>query len=178
LLHAPGGGRCAPRPLACGRRRAPGPDDARRGLVRDDDELLYERLAISVARHHSPLPRVHEALIPNVDQLYPLLLSPVFGAGPVAQSVQHAHFLNAFLVASACIPAYLLVRGVTGRALPAWLAAAASLCVPWLVLSSFLLTEVVAYPAFLWSVCAMLVALERPSWRHDVLALAGISLAV
>jgi len=142
------------------------------------DELLYERLAISVARHHSPLPRVHEALIPNVDQLYPLLLSPVFGAGPVAQSVQHAHFLNAFLVASACIPAYLLVRGVTGRALPAWLAAAASLCVPWLVLSSFLLTEVVAYPAFLWSVCAMLVALERPSWRHDVLALAGIGLAV
>ena len=58
------------------------------------DELLYERLAISVARHHSPLPRVHDVLIPNVDQLYPLLLSPVFGAGPVAQSVQHARFFS------------------------------------------------------------------------------------
>jgi dolichyl-phosphate-mannose-protein mannosyltransferase len=142
------------------------------------DELLYERLALSVARHHSPLPRVHEALIPNVDQLYPLLLSPVFGDAPVWQSLRNAHFLNAFLVTSACIPAYLLVRRVTGRALPAWLAAAASLCVPWLVLSSFLLTEVVAYPAFLWAVYAMLVAIERPSWRHDVLALAGIGLAV
>jgi hypothetical protein len=142
------------------------------------DELLYERLAISVARHHSPLPRVHEVLIPNVDQLYPLLVSPVFGSGPVSQSLRDAHFLNAFLITSACIPAYLLVRRVTGRALPAWLAAATSLCVPWLVLSSFLLTEVVAYPAFLWAVYAMLVALERPSWRNDVLALAGIGLAV
>lgn len=142
------------------------------------DELLYERLAISVARRHSPLPRVHEALIPNVDQLYPLLVSPVFGAGPVSQSLRNAHFLNAFLITSACIPAYLLVRRVSGRALPAWIAAATTLCVPWLVLSSFLLTEVVAYPAFLWAVYGMLAALERQSWRHDVLALAGIGLAV
>src|SRR5437762_13130129 len=68
------------------------------------DELLYERLAISVARGHSPLPRVHAALVPNVDQLYPLLLAPVFGDGLVPDSVHAAHLLNAFVVCSACIP--------------------------------------------------------------------------
>jgi hypothetical protein len=45
------------------------------------DELLYERLAISIAQLQSPLPRVHGDLIPNVSQLYPLLLAPVFRHG-------------------------------------------------------------------------------------------------
>jgi len=35
------------------------------------DELLYERLAISIARGHSPLPRVHGALVPNVPHIRP-----------------------------------------------------------------------------------------------------------
>ena len=42
------------------------------------DELLYERLAISVGHSGSLLPRVHGDLIANVNQLYPLLLAPVF----------------------------------------------------------------------------------------------------
>jgi hypothetical protein len=142
------------------------------------DELLYERLAISVARGRSPLPRVHGALIPNVDQLYPLLLSPVFGAGLVPHSLREAHLLNAFLACSACIPAFLLTRRAGGRSLAAWFVAVATLLVPWLVLSSFLLTEVVAYPAFLWAVYAMLASVDRPTPRNDVLALCGIALAV
>jgi hypothetical protein len=142
------------------------------------DELLYERLAISVARSHSPLPRVHGTLIPNVDQLYPVLVAPAFGSGLVPGSLHAAHFLNAFLVCSACIPAFLLARRAAGRALPAWFVAVATLVVPWGVLSSFLLTEVAAYPAFLWAAFAMLGAIERPSPRRDALALAGIGLAV
>ena len=35
------------------------------------DELLYERLAISIAHGHSPFPHVHQAAIANVNQLYP-----------------------------------------------------------------------------------------------------------
>src|SRR5438093_8283712 len=69
------------------------------------DELLYERLAISVARGHSPLPRVHATLVPNVNQLYPLLIAPVFGEQLVPQSLHAAHLLNAFVISSACIPA-------------------------------------------------------------------------
>ena len=36
------------------------------------DELLYERLALSIARTHSPLPRVHTEAVSNINQLYPL----------------------------------------------------------------------------------------------------------
>ena len=42
------------------------------------DELLYERLAISIANLGSPLPHIHGELIANVNQLYPLLLAPLF----------------------------------------------------------------------------------------------------
>src|SRR5262245_27775545 len=42
------------------------------------DELLYERLAISVSQLHSPLPHVHGELIPNASQLYPLLIARAF----------------------------------------------------------------------------------------------------
>ena len=36
---------------------------------------------------------------------------------------------------------------------------------PWVVLSSFLLTEVVAYPAFCWALLALTHAVARKSWR-------------
>jgi hypothetical protein len=142
------------------------------------DELLYERLAISIARGQSPLPRVHDALVPSVDQLYPLLIAPFFGDRLVPSALHGAHFLNAFVISSACIPAYLLARRVAVRGPAAWLVAVASLCVPWLVLSSFLLTEVAAYPAFLWAVYALQAASDAPSRRNDMLALLGIAVAV
>jgi hypothetical protein len=53
-----------------------------------------------------------------------------------------------------------------------------SVCVPWIVLASFMLTEVVALPAFLWAVLAIHRAVVRPSPRADLLALAAIALAV
>ena len=40
------------------------------------DELLYERLAISIANTHSPLPQVHGEAVSNINQLYPLLIAP------------------------------------------------------------------------------------------------------
>jgi hypothetical protein len=142
------------------------------------DELLYERLAISVAQDGSPLPRVHGTLIPNVDQLYPLLIAPVFAGRLVPGALHDAHLVNAFVISSACIPAFLIGRRASGRSWPAWFVAVASLCVPWLVLSSFLLTEVAAYPAFLWALYALQVAADAPSRRHDLFALLGIALAV
>ena len=51
------------------------------------------------------------------------------------------------------------------------------MCVPWIVFSSFLLTEVAAYPAFLWAVLALQNATVSPRVRNDVLALLGIALA-
>jgi hypothetical protein len=141
------------------------------------DELLYERLAISIAHLHTPLPRIHGELIPNVSQLYPLLIAPVFGHGLVPTSLHDAHVLNAYVMSSAAIPGFLLARSVTGRRALSYLVALLSVCVPWMVFSSFLLTEVAAYPAFLWAVLALQHATVTPRIRNDVLALAGIALA-
>ena len=118
------------------------------------NELLYERRAISVVRDSSPLPRLHGELIPSFDQLYPLLVAPAFRHGTVAHDLGDAHVLNAWIMSSACIPAFLLARRVT----PLWaayVAAVAAVCIPWILYASFLLTEVAAYPAFLWALLAM-----------------------
>ena len=54
------------------------------------DELLYERLALSVDRLHSPIPHVHGEVIANLNQLYPLVLAPVFANGTVADGLHRA----------------------------------------------------------------------------------------
>jgi hypothetical protein len=140
------------------------------------NELLYERRAISVVRDSSPLPRLHGELIPSFDQLYPLLVAPAFRHGTVAHDLADAHVLNAWIMSSACIPAFLLAR----RVLPLWaayVAAVAAVCVPWILYASFLLTEVAAYPVFLWALLAMHGATSTPSQRRDLLALVAIALA-
>jgi hypothetical protein len=142
------------------------------------DELLYERLAIGVDRLHSPLPHVHGELIPQVSQLYPLLLSTVYWHGLVPSSLRDAHVLDAFVMSSACIPAFLVARRVSGQRSAGYLAALLTVCVPWMVYSSLLLSEVAAYPAFLWCLLGLQRAIATPSRRSDVLALAGLALAI
>ena len=142
------------------------------------DELYYERLAVSVAQTGSLLPRLHGELVPNVNQLYPVLISPLYGDGNVPASLAGAHRLNAFLITSAAIPVYLLARRIgLGRLLSLW-AGALSVAVPWVALASFLLTEVVAYPAFCWALLALTHAVARKTWRTDLLALVVIGVAV
>jgi hypothetical protein len=142
------------------------------------DELLYERLAMSIARSGSPLPRVHGELISNVNQLYPLLLAPVYRHNLVPAALHDAHILNAFVMSSASIPAFLLARRVTQSRRLAYAVAIFAVCVPWVVLSSFLLTEVVAYPVFLWTVLALQRAAVSPRPRNDLLVLVALSLAI
>jgi hypothetical protein len=137
------------------------------------DELLYERLAIS----GSLLPRLRGELVPSLDHLYPLLLSVPFRAGSIARSLEQAHVLNAWVFASACIPAFLLARRVTGRDWAAYLVAFLSVCTPWAIFASFLLTEVVALPVFLWAMLAMQRAAVAPSAGNDVIALLALALA-
>jgi hypothetical protein len=142
------------------------------------DELYYERLAIAVAQTGSLLPRIHGEVVWNVNQLYPVLLSTVYGNGNVPASFEDAHRLNAFVIATTAVPVYLLARRVgVGTAL-AVAAGALAVAVPWIVLASFLLTEVVAYPAACWAVLAIVHAVERRSWRWDAVALLAIAVAV
>jgi hypothetical protein len=142
------------------------------------DELLYERLAINIYRLGSLLPHVHHQVVPNLNQLYPVLLAVPFRNDSVRQSLHDAHVLNAFVMTSASVPAYLLARRVTGTRWAPWIVAILSVTLPWIALSSFLLTEVVAYPIFLWAMLLCHQALVRPSARNDALALAGLGLAI
>jgi hypothetical protein len=142
------------------------------------DELLYERLAISIGQLHSPLPHVHGELIANVNQLYPLLLAPLFAGDLVPDGLHDAHVLNAFVMSSAAIPAFLLARRVTNGSRLAYVAAALTVCLPWIVLASFLMTEAVAYPAFLWAILALHNAAIAPRARNDGLLLIAVGVAI
>ena len=142
------------------------------------DELYYERLAVSVAQTGSLLPRLHGEVISNVNQLYPVLISTVYGDGNVPASFESAHRLNAFVIATAAIPVFLLARRIgLGFLVSLWVGALA-VAVPWIVLSSFLITEVVAYPAFCLALLALTHAVAQKSWPTDLLALAAIGVAV
>jgi hypothetical protein len=141
------------------------------------DELLYERLALSIAQTGSPVPSLHGEHVDVYAQLYPLLIAPVFALVPMPSAVIVAHGWNGILFASASIPAYLLAR----RLVPAWMSVAtaiASVALPWSVISGFLMTEAAAYPAFVWAVFAIHRAVAAPTPRRELLAVGTIVAAV
>jgi hypothetical protein len=141
------------------------------------DELQVVRLAESIAERLLPVPVIHGVYYGALSQLYPLLLAPLFGllSPPAAQTAAHA--LNAVLLPSAAWPAYLLARSVTESRSASLAAAALTAFTPWLVLTATLLTENVAYPAFVWAMYLCHRALAKPSVGGDALALAGLALA-
>jgi hypothetical protein len=141
------------------------------------DELQVARLAISIAQGGSPIPEIRGEHYGANSQLYPLLLAPFYGLLSAPHAAAAAHLLNALLLASVAVPAFLLARSVTGRAGAGYAAAVMTAVTPWLILSSTLLTENAAYAAFTWSVLFCQQALARPSPRRDALALAGLGLA-
>ena len=141
------------------------------------DELQTLRLAVSVAGTGSPVPRIHGEYYGSLGQLYPLLISPFFAFLSVPAAVTAAHGLNALLLASAGVPAYLLGRDVAGSRAAGWVAAALTVFVPWLVLSTTLLTENAGYPAFAWATWLCYRAVVTPSMGRDAAAMAGCALA-
>ena len=141
------------------------------------DELQVVRLAESIAGRLSPVPHIHGAYYGALSQLYPLLLAPFFGtlSAPAAETAAHA--LNVVLLPSAAWPAFLLARSVTGSRAAASAAAVLTAVTPWLVLTSTLLTENAAYPAFVWAIYLCHRTLAAASARNDALALGGLMLA-
>ena len=143
----------------------------------DFDAGRYERLAISIARTHSLVPRVNGVDIHSFSQLYPLLIAPFFAHGFLPTDYRNAGISGAYLMSSACIPAFLLTRRLTALRLGPYLVAALTICMPWIVTSMFMMTEIAAYPASVWALYAMVVALSAPSRKHDLLALLALPLA-
>lgn len=142
------------------------------------DELLYAKLSLSISETLSPLPVVHGETIALSSQLYPLLTAPLYGMFDMPTAFHAVHLANAVFMASAAIPGYLLARQVVQSQAAASLVAALTVAVPWVILSAYALTEVVAYPVFIWSMVALQRAVAAPTPGRDVLTVAAIGLAI
>jgi hypothetical protein len=141
------------------------------------DELLYVKLAQSITHTLSPVPTVHGEYFAVFNQLYPLLTSPVYAIFDMPTAFKVVHVFNALIMGSAAIPAYLLTREVVRSRLAAYLVAALTVSVPWMVMSTMVLTEVVAYPAFIWAILAIQRTVATPSASRDLVAILAILVA-
>jgi hypothetical protein len=151
------------------------------GRIRDwavmTDELQYAKLALSVAEARSPLPSIHGTTVSVANQLYPVVIAPLYGSLSSPDAFRAAHVSNAFVMTSAAFPAYLLGRQVLDRG-PSFAVALLTVVTPWMVLTGVLMSEVVAYPAFLWAILCFHRAIVDPSTRRDLLAAAALAVAV
>lgn len=142
----------------------------------EPDEVGYTHLAIGIAHSLSPI-TLRYGGAQRLNQLYPLLIAPIWGSFGNVTAFRVTHILNVLLMASAAIPTYLLARQVLHERWAAYLAAALVALMPWMTLSLAELTEVAAFPACAWALLAMQRSLAEPSPRRDLLALAAIALA-
>ncbi len=142
----------------------------------EPDELGYTHLAIGIAHSLTPITLSYGGA-QKLNQLYPLLIAPLWGTFGNVTAFQLTHAWNALLLASAAIPTYLLAQEVLRVRWAAYLAAALVAIAPWLTLSTAELTEVAAYPACAWALLAMQRSLDEPSPRRDVIALVAILIA-
>jgi glycosyltransferase involved in cell wall biosynthesis len=138
------------------------------------DELVYSDMARSFASTgHFLIRGVHG----DYGFVYPLLLSPAYAIfGPMSDVYQWARVIDALVMSSAVFPAYLLARRVV-RPATALAAAAFAIAVPSLVYVGTLMTENAFYPIFLWFAFALVVMLERPTLRNQLIVLALCVLA-
>ncbi|HVG66988.1 MAG TPA: glycosyltransferase family 39 protein, partial [Gaiellales bacterium] len=141
------------------------------------DELQYSKLALHIGQTLSPIPVIRGEYTGSLSQLYPILTAPFYALWSMPTAFELVHWANAAIMASTCIPAYLLARDVTGNRWAARLVALLTITVPWMAMGTMVLTEVAAYPAFVWSAWAMYRAIAAPSLGRDVVALAGLALA-
>ncbi len=141
------------------------------------DELVYSELAKSLAANGHFLVRG----VPSNGYgfVYPALIAPAFGLfGSVPRAYAVAKDINAVVMSLAAIPAYLLARRLVAP-LPALVAAALALAIPSLLYTGMLMTENAFYPLFLLTVLLLVLTLERPTPRRQLLllALCGVGFA-
>jgi glycosyltransferase involved in cell wall biosynthesis len=138
------------------------------------DELVYSDMARSFAATGHFLIRGEPA---HYGFVYPLLISPayaLFSAVPDAYTA--IRVIDAPLMSLAAIPAYFLARRVLPRGL-SLVAALAALLVPGMAYTGEVMTENAFYPLFLCVALALVMTLERPTVRRQVVLLALAVLA-
>jgi len=140
------------------------------------DELEYVKQSRLIADQLRPL-LPSDAWFNSWSQLQPILLAPVWAIRDTNLAHQLMGIVNAIIMVSAAIPAYLLTRRVVADRRWAYLVALLTVALPWIGAAATMMTEVAAYPAFLWGVLAVQHAIARPSARGDAIGVAGVALA-
>jgi dolichyl-phosphate-mannose-protein mannosyltransferase len=138
------------------------------------DELIYSEFAKSFADTGQQLFRDGPA--EHFGPAYPILVSPAWFAESTETSYVLAKAINAVVMTLAVIPIFLWARRLVSPALSV-VAVALVLFMPVFVYTGTLMTENLAFPAFLLACFAIALALERPSVGRQFLALAAIAAA-
>jgi Dolichyl-phosphate-mannose-protein mannosyltransferase len=139
------------------------------------DELGYQKLAQSLGQNG------HLALFDkrglSLSPLYSVVLAPIYALGASAPVAYHwIKIVNAVLMSLSIFPVYMIARFVLPRR-SSLVAAALSAFAPLMYYSALAMSENLAYPLFLASVWAMLVAVRSPSRRADAVLLISIAAA-
>jgi glycosyltransferase involved in cell wall biosynthesis len=138
------------------------------------DELVYSDMSRSFADSGRFLLRGEHA---NYGFVYPLLLSPAYAIfGPMTDVYQWLHVLNALAICSVVFPVYLLARRVV-RPGYAFATAAFAVAIPPVIYAGTLMTENAFYPVFAWLAYALVLALEKPTTKRQLVVLALCALA-
>lgn len=109
-------------------------------------------------------------------RLYSTLLAPATGLLDARAAYTAGLAINVALLSSTVIPLALLARRVIASPALRVLAVALGTAIPWLIISAHLLTENLAFPLFVWTTLAIVVAAERPTRLTELLALLAIGL--
>lgn len=137
------------------------------------DEFIYAEISKNLLAHGEPLMR-HQASWQNV--LYPALIAPSWLADSMETAYGIAKGINAFLMTLTAVPVYLWARRLTSPGY-ALLASALTLVMPAFVYTGLLMTENAFLPAFVLAAYAIALAVERPTARRQLFALATIATA-
>jgi hypothetical protein len=134
------------------------------------DELIYSELGKSVASSGHFL--VRDVPSNGYGFVYPVLIAPAFGLFDSVPTAYHvAKLINAVVMSLAAVPVYYLARRLLSSTL-SLAAAALSVLVPSMLYTETLMTENVFYPLFMLAVLTLVLTLERPTPRRQVLLLA------
>jgi hypothetical protein len=140
------------------------------------DELVYSGLAKGFALDGQPLFRGELDLAHSL--LYPLLISPAhLLASDGARAYEATKAIDAIVVVSAAIPAYLLARRVVTPG-PALVVAALVAFEPWTAFASLVMTESLFLPAFTTFVLLFAQMLDHPSRRRQLTVLAALAVLI
>lgn len=127
------------------------------------DEYAYKMIAsgIWIGGGRAGIPGAEQIQHPTnlPSMLYPYLIAPGFAFGDAFYS--GIRLINALVVSSGLIPAYLVARRLLANRL-SLIVAVASVALPGVFISAYAVTEVLYFPLYLWTVWAGLRYLERP----------------